>query len=216
MIGNSPIRVMVVDDHAIIRSGITAFIESQEEFELVSEAENGGEAIALCAKAEPDVILMDLLMPIVDGITATKAISRRYPAISILVLTSNDDDKLVTDAIGAGASGYVLKNGSLKDMAAAIQSVHRGDAYLSPEISQLLMRVVSQRDQPQVGDDLTTREYDVLRLLAQGQSNQQIANALAITPATVKFHVGNILSKLHVASRTAAVALALRRELVES
>lgn len=216
MDSSSPIRVMVVDDHAITRNGITAFVKAHTEFTLVGEAENGAEAVALCNEVQPDVVLMDLLMPIMDGTTATRMIRQRHPQVAILILTCVSDGKMLTEAVAGGATGYVLKNDGIQDVAAAILAVYRGDPYFSPESSQLLVKAVMQREQQQIGDDLTQRESDVLQLITQGYTNRQIAARLNIAPATAKFHVGNILSKLHVQSRTEAVIVAVRHQLVSS
>lgn len=211
---SSPIRVIVVDDHAIVRSGITAFIQAHKELTLVGEAENGEEALALCARVVADVVLMDLTMPVMDGRVATQMIRQRYPDLPILILTSSSDYKSVTDVITAGATGYILKTGDIEDMAAAIISVHRGEPYLSSKIAQLLMTAVAKGDCGSLGDDLTKREQDVLQQMALGFTNRQIAAKLHIAITTVGFHVGNILSKLQVQSRTEAVAVALQHELV--
>ncbi len=202
---NSPIRVMIVDDHAIVRSGLTAFIKASREFELAGEADNGESAVALCELFNPDVVLMDLKMPQMDGLTATRLIKVHHPTLPVLVLTSSIDPELVSQVITAGAAGYILKESNIKEMASAILSVYRGDPYFSPQVAQLLINVVLHRNKRTLGDDLTARERDVLKLITKGYTNRQIAQTLSIAPATTKFHVGNILSKLEVNSRTEAV-----------
>lgn len=204
-----PIRILIVDDHAIVRSGLTAFIKASSNFELAGEADNGQCAVALCEQVNPDVVLMDLRMPQMDGLAATRLLKANYPNLPVLILTSSVDQALVPQVIAAGAAGYILKDGNLKEMTAAILSVHRGDPYFSPQITQLLMSVVAHRNQPTLGDDLTERERDVLKLIVKGYSNRLIATKLFISPATAKFHVGNILSKLDVRSRTEAVVKTL-------
>jgi NarL family two-component system response regulator LiaR len=207
---------MIVDDHAIVRNGLSAFINAFNQFELVSEASNGRDAVLLCETTKPDVILMDLIMPLMDGVTATREIKQRHPAAAIIVLTSSLEEQLVADAIAAGAAGYLLKNGGIDEMASAIKAVHCGDPYFSPQVSHLLMKAITERQKPVPGQDLTERESDVLLLITRGYTNRQIAIDLAITPATVKFHVGNILSKLNVSSRTEAVVKALQHNLVSN
>lgn len=214
MCSKSPIRIMIVDDHAIVRNGLSAFINAFSQFELVGEASNGRDAVMACETIKPDVILMDLIMPIMDGVAATHQIKQRHPATAIIVLTSSLEEQLVADAIAAGAAGYLLKNGGIEEMASAIKAVYSGDPYFSPQVSHLLMKAITERQKPGLGQDLTERESDVLLLITKGYTNRQIAIDLAIAPATVKFHVGNILSKLNVSSRTEAVVKALQYNLV--
>ncbi len=207
-----PIRVMLVDDHAVVRSGLSAFLMVYPDLELVGEAESGEEAVARAALLQPDVILMDLVMPGMDGVAATRAIRQKYPHIQIVALTSYKDDNLVQGALQAGAIGYLLKNVSATELASAIRSAHARRMTLSPEATQALVHSASQT--VPASDDLTERERDVLRLMVDGLSNAEIAERLVVSLSTVKFHVGNIFTKLGVDNRVAAVSLALQRKLI--
>jgi NarL family two-component system response regulator LiaR len=207
-----PIRVMLVDDHAVVRSGLSAFLMVYPDLELVGEAEGGEDAVARAALLQPDVILMDLVMPGMDGVAATRAIRQKYPHIQIVALTSYKDDNLVQGALQAGAIGYLLKNVSATELASAIRSAHARRMTLSSEAAQALVQSASQT--VPASDDLTERERDVLRLMVDGLSNAEIAERLVVSPSTVKFHVGNIFTKLGVDNRVAAVSLALQRKLV--
>jgi NarL family two-component system response regulator LiaR len=207
-----PIRVMLVDDHAVVRSGLSAFLMVYPDLELVGEAESGEEAVARAALLQPDVILMDLVMPGMDGVAATRAIRQKYPHIQIVALTSYKDDNLVQGALQAGAIGYLLKNVSAAELASAIRSAHARRMTLSPEATQALVHSASQT--VPASDDLTERERDVLRLMVDGLSNAEIAERLVVSLSTVKFHVGNIFTKLGVDNRVAAVSLALQRKLI--
>ena len=206
------IRVLIVDDHAVVRSGLATFLQAFEDFELVGEAGDGGEALRLCAQAAPHIVLMDLLMPEMDGITATRAIRQRHPETQVIALTSFQDQDRVQAAIDAGALGYLLKNVSADDLARAIRSARAGRPTLAPEATQALMRAARQPPAP--GHDLTPREREVLALMARGLNNAEIAKRLVVNRSTAKFHVSNILTKLGAASRTEAVALALTHHLV--
>lgn len=203
------IRVMVVDDHAVVRSGLRAFLSTFEEFQFVGEAENGLEALRLTRKFSPDVIVMDLLMPEMDGPTAIRLIRQQHPAIQIVVLTSYHDGGLVQEALQAGAVSYLLKNVAADELARAIRAACQGRAILSPEAAEALKCTASRPEPP----ELTEREREVLVLMARGLSNAEIAARLVVCPSTVKFHVSNILSKMKAASRTEAVALALQQRL---
>jgi two-component system, NarL family, response regulator LiaR len=207
-----PIRVLVVDDHAMVRRGLTAFLEAFDELQLAGEAESGQAAIEQCAKLKPDVVLMDMVMPDMDGATATRAIREQFPGVQVIALTSFNKDDLVRSAIEAGAIGYLMKDVSAEDLFTAIRSAHAGPATLSSEAAQVLVPAATHAPEP--GFDLTDRERAVLGLMAEGLNNTQIAGRLVVSPSTVKSHVSNILSKLGVASRTEAVALALRNRLV--
>ena len=207
-----PIRVMLVDDHAVVRSGLSAFLMVYPDLELVGEAEGGEEAVARAALLQPDVILMDLGMPGMDGVAATRAIRQKYPHIQIVALTSYKDDNLVQGALQAGAIGYLLKNVSATELASAIRSAHARRMTLSSEAAQALVQSASQT--VPASDDLTERERDVLRLMVDGLSNAEIAERLVVSPSTIKYHVGNIFTKLGVDNRVAAVSLALQRKLV--
>jgi NarL family two-component system response regulator LiaR len=204
---------MLVDDHSIVRSGLTAFLLAYDDLCLVAEAEDGEDAIRRCEQAQPDVILMDLQMPIMDGPTATRIIRERYPAIQVLILTSYKEDSLIQEALKAGAMGYLLKNVTSDELANAIRTVQRGRPVLAAEATRVLIQAAARQDEPTLGADLTDREREVLRLMVKGRDNSQIAEHLFISQATVKFHVSNILSKLQASSRTEAVVIALDHNL---
>jgi NarL family two-component system response regulator LiaR len=214
MDNSSRIRVMLVDDHAVVRSGLRAFLLAYDEFELVAEAADGAKAVRLCERMRPDVILMDLLMPGMDGATATRAIRTQYPQIQVLILTSFAENNRVQDALSAGAIGYLLKNVSAEELATAICAAYRGRPTLAPEATQALIQAMRSPDTAKLGHDLTARERDVLALLVKGLDNTVIAETLIISRSTAKFHVTNILSKLQAINRTEAVAMALQANLV--
>ncbi len=206
-----PIRILIVDDHAIVRKGIRALLMTEAGFQVVGEACNGAEAIDRARALAPDVILMDLMMPEIDGIEATQRITAAQSQIHILVLTSFAGDDKVFPAIKAGALGYLLKDSSPEELVQAIHQVHRGEPSLQPSIArQLLTELSTPPKRPLTPEPLTSRELDILRLVAHGRSNKEIAQELSITEMTVRTHVSNILSKLHLASRTQAALYALR------
>ena len=207
-----PIRVMLVDDHTMVRWGLATFLTVFKDFKLVGEAENGRTAVQLCAEVLPDVVLMDMAMPDMDGVTATRLIHQQFPQVRVIALTSFKEGKLIRDVLEAGAIGYLLKDVSAEELAQAIRAAHAGRAALSPEATQALVHATSQPPAP--GFDLTERERAVLTLMVEGLNNTQIAGRLTVQLSTVKSHVSNILSKLGVASRTEAVTLALRNHLV--
>ncbi len=209
----NPIRVMIVDDHAVVRSGLKAFLMVFDDLELVGEASGGNEAVQVVERMHPDVILMDLIMPDMDGAATTKVIRGRWPEVQVVALTSFREDELVKNALQAGAIGYLLKNVGADELADAIRSAHVGRPTLAPEAAQVLIQASRRPVQP--GFDLTEREREVLSLLVKGLSNNDIADRLVVSRSTVKFHVSSILSKLGVSSRTEAVALALNNKLVE-
>jgi len=211
---DSLIRVLVVDDHAIIRKGIRAVLEIVTDIELVGEAENGVQAIQLDRELHPDVILMDLMMPEMDGIACIRQIKDQRSAARILVLTNFAGEEMIFPAIKAGAMGYHLKDSSPETLIEAIRQVNQGVASLHPSIAKKLLEELQHVDkQPLADEPLTQREVEVLRLIAQGYENKDIAEKLVISDATVRTHVSNILGKLHLASRTQAALYALREGL---
>jgi len=208
------IRVLIADDHAIVREGLNALISVRPDMEIVAEAPDGAKAVELAASVKPDVILLDLVMPRMDGIQAIKALKEHDPQARILVLTSFAEEDKVFAAIKAGALGYLLKDTPPGALIQAIQDVYRGDASLHPSIARKLVRELSQpTDLPPTTDPLSKREVEVLKLLAQGLSNQEIAGRLVISERTVGAHIGHILDKLHLANRTQAALYALREGL---
>jgi NarL family two-component system response regulator LiaR len=208
------IRVLIVDDHAIVRKGILALLSEAGGFEVVAEAGDGQEAVSRAEELRPDVILMDLLMPGMDGIEATRRITGHQPGARILVLTSFAADDKVFPAIKAGASGYLLKDSSPEELVRAIRQVHRGEPSLHPAIARKLLQEVAHPAELQPAPEaLTPREMAVLRLIAQGLSNQEIADQIAVSEPTVRTHVSRILGKLHLANRTQAALYAVREGL---
>ena len=206
------IRVMVVDDHAMVRKGLATFLRIKVDLELVSEASDGEEALRVCEQVQPDVILMDLVMPKMDGTAATQAIRERWPHIQVIALTSFQEKKLVQEALQAGAISYLLKNVSVDELAEAIRAAFAGRPTLAPEATQALIQTASQEPKP--GHDLTPRERELLVLMVEGMTNPEIADQLSESHSTARAHVSNILSKLGVSNRAEAIALALRCELV--
>jgi len=207
-----PIRVMLVDDHTMVRRGLATFLKIFDDLQLAGEAESGQAAIRLCAEIQPDVILMDMVMPDMDGAAATRLIRQQFPQVQVIALTSFKEGDLVKNALEAGAIGYLLKDVSADELVEAIRAAHAGRATLSPEAAQALVETTNQLPAP--GLDLTEREREVLALMVEGLNNTQIAGRLTVSPSTIKSHVSNILSKLGVASRTEAVTLALRNRIV--
>lgn len=207
-----PIRVMIVDDHAMVRKGLIAFLKNMQELELVGEARDGREAIETCEQLQPDVILMDLIMPELGGVAATRTIHQRWPHVKVIALTSFQEKELVQDALQAGALGYLLKNVSGDELAEAIRQAHSGRPTLAPEAVQALIQPPAEAET--LAADLTRREQEVLALLVRGMSNPEIAEHLVISRATVKVHISSILSKLGVASRAEAISLAIQKKLV--
>ena len=208
-----PIRILIADDHNIVRKGIKVLLATEKDMQVVGEAENGLEAVEKAAALEPDVILMDLVMPEMDGIEATRRITSDRPESRILVLTSFAADDKVFPAVKAGALGYLLKDSTPEQLLEAIRQVHRGEPSLEPSIARKVLQELSHpggSSGKQTVDPLTERELEVLRLIAQGMSNKEIASKIFVAEWTVRSHVSNILGKLHLASRTQAALYALR------
>lgn len=208
----SPIRIMLVDDHTMVRRGLATFLKVFDDMQLVGEADSGEAAISLCAKVSPDVILMDMVLPGIDGAATTSQIRQKFPLVQVIALTSFKEGALIRKALDAGAIGYLLKDVTADDLVTAIRAANHGRATLSPEAQQSL--VLNSNLPPSPGKDLTARELEVLALMIEGLSNTQIAGKLTVSPSTIKSHVSNILSKLHVTSRTEAVTIALRNKLI--
>jgi len=215
-----PIRVMIVDDHTMVRRGLATILKVRPDLELVAEAGDGKEALQLCQQVQPDVILMDLLMPEMSGAEATRRIRELCPQIQVIALTSYQEKELVREALQAGAIGYLLKNVSAEDLAAAIREAYAGRSTLAPEAIQALIQADSSgaaRDQdPAQKYGLTARESEVLALMIEGLNNPDIAERLVVSRSTAKAHVSNILSKLGVSNRAEAIALALQQNLTTS
>lgn len=209
---SNPIRVMLVDDHDMVRKGLAVFLKAKPDMELVAEARDGEEALRKCEKLQPDVILMDLVMPKMDGTTATRLIRERFPRVQVIALTSFQEKELVQEVLQAGAISYLLKDVSAHQLAEAIRGAYVGRPTLAPEATQALIQAASQGPAP--GHDLTSREKEVLILLVEGLNNSEIAKRLYISRSTAKAHVSHILSKLGVSNRAEAIALALRNKLV--
>ena len=205
------IRVLITDDHKVVRRGLRGFLELDPALEVVGEAGNGEEAVAMSRRLEPDVVLMDLLMPVMDGIEATRDIRRELPGVEVVALTSVLEDASVTEAVKAGAIGYLLKTTDADELCEAIKAAAAGQVQLAPEAAARLMREVRAPESPEA---LTERETEVLKLIAHGKANKQIARELFIDESTIKSHVHSILSKLSVKSRTQAALHAVRVGLV--
>ncbi len=211
MMQQDRIRLLIVDDHAMVRRGLAVFLKALDDLELVGEAASGAEALRLCAELEPDVVLMDLVMPELDGVETTRAIRQKHPTVQVLALTSFGSDDLVRSALQAGAVGYLLKNVSANELAEAVRAASRGQPTLAHEAAQILIQAVARPAMP--GHDVTQAERKILALMIRGLNNAEIATQLGVSRSTVKSHVSSILAKLGVTSRTEAVALAIQHHL---
>jgi NarL family two-component system response regulator LiaR len=208
----TPIRIMIVDDHLMVRDGLRVFLSNYDDLEVVAEAEDGAQAIELCSEARPDVVLMDLLMPSLDGPTATARMRKAYPQVQVIALTSFVEEDLIRRAMQAGAVGYLLKDINPGKLAEAIRAAHRGQLTIDSAAARVLALTARQPLSP--GADLTPREREILTLLVTGKTNKGIGEALCLSPSTVRQHVSNILSKLGAKTRTEAASLAMRYNLV--
>ncbi|HEY6058774.1 MAG TPA: response regulator transcription factor [Candidatus Limnocylindrales bacterium] len=217
MESSAPIRVLLVDDHTMVRQGLRVFFDLQPDIDVVGEAADGAQAVAAARRLTPDVILMDLLMPGMDGLTAIGLIKAELPAIEIVAVTSFIEEEKVTAALEAGATGYLLKDAEAEEVATAVRAAYAGEMTLDPAVAKLLtQRLRARRTQQDPIEPLTERERDVLRLLGQGMSNKEIATALFITEGTARTYVSNILGKLDLTSRTQAALYAVEHKLVET
>jgi two-component system, NarL family, response regulator LiaR len=205
------IRVLLVDDHAVVREGLRTFLDLQEGIEVVGEAADGVEGVAAAERLRPDVVLMDLVMPRLDGVGAMRELRRRLPGVRVIVLTSFAEDDKLLPAVQAGAAGYLLKNAQPQELARAVRAAHAGEALLDPQVAARLLESIAQ---PVAADPLTRREREVLELIGRGMSNKRIARELGIAEKTVKTHVGHVLAKLGVTDRTQAALHAVRAGLV--
>ena len=215
MTDQTKIRVLIVDDHSVVRMGLRMFFDHQPDIEVVGEATDGSEGVAMARRLEPDVILMDLLMPNMDGITAIGRIKAELPLTEIVTMTSFIEEEKVTSALEAGASGYVLKDAEAEEVAAAVRAAYAGEMHLDPAVARLLADRMRRKPANDLVEPLTDREKDVLNLLGQGMSNKEIGTALFITERTARTYVSNILGKLGLASRTQAALYAVEHKLVE-
>lgn len=209
------IKVVLVDDHEMVRMGVSTYLSTQNDIEVVGQASNGKEGIELVLNTKPDIILMDLVMEVMDGIEATKQIIAKWPEAKIIIVTSFIDDENVYPAIDAGAISYMLKTSRASDIANAIRTTHNGGSVLEPVVTGKMMNRMRKSNQRELHDDLTAREQEVLHLMTEGKSNQEIADALFVSLKTVKTHVSNILTKLEVVDRTQAVIYAFRHGIVK-
>ena len=210
---SSPVRVLIVDDHPMMRKGLRSFLEVTRGLECIGEADSGEEAIVVCSQLAPDVVMMDLMMPGMGGVAAIRVLRDRCPGVQVLALTSFAEPRLVQEAVNAGATGYLLKNVSASELAAAVFAAAEGRIMMGPEAVQALVQMAA--DPRPIGSDLTPRERELLALLAKGMTNHEIAQQMSISEATVRFHVGNILGKLEVGNRTEAAQMAFKHRLIE-
>ncbi len=215
-VSDTPIRVLLVDDHAVVRMGLRTFFDLQDDIEVVGEAGDGSEGVALARRLKPDVVLMDLMMPNMDGLTAIGRIKSEMPETEIVAVTSFIEEEKVTAALEAGASGYLLKDAEAEEVASAVRAAFAGEVHLDPAVARLLaQRLRTRKTEPDPVEPLTDRERDVIRLLGQGMSNKDIGAALFITERTARTYVSNILGKLGLASRTQAALWAVEHKLAE-
>lgn len=212
MADTNSIKVLIVDDHPVVRDGLKNMLLAFDDLELIGEAGNGSEALGLCQEGTPDVILMDILMPVMDGLEATRAIRERYPQVKIIILTSYPEDELVQESLETGAIGYILKGTTIDALADAIRSANSGRPTLAPEATEALIR--AKTGPPKPGSDLSEREQEVLGLIAEGLSNDEIAGRLMISPATARHHVSACIQKLGAANRAQAASLAVKHRLI--
>jgi len=210
MTNSKPIRIIIADDHAMVRRGITTWIESEDDLALVGEAVNGKDAVEKALRLKPDVVLMDLIMPELDGISATREIAQKETGIAILIITSFSEKEKAVEAIRSGAMGFILKDTTPEELLEAIRQVSQGKPWLSTELTRLLIQKAQQAQNIEE-NDLTEREMDVLKLVAQGFADQDIAEKLILSKTTVRYHVTNILSKLQLENRTQAALYAIRK-----
>ncbi|MBE9389798.1 response regulator transcription factor [Vagococcus salmoninarum] len=209
------IKVLLIDDHEMVRLGVSSYLSIQEDIEVIGEAENGQIGYEKALELRPDIILMDLVMDVMDGIESTKAILKDWKQAKIIIVTSFIDDEKVYPAIEAGAAGYLLKTSTASEIANAIRATHRGETVLEPEVTGKMMERMTRKNEPVLHEDLTNRENEILLLISEGKSNQEIADELFITLKTVKTHVSNILSKLDVEDRTQAAIYAFKHGIVK-
>ncbi len=213
--GSDKIGVLIADDHAIVRQGLRTYLELQPDIQVVGEAQDGREAADKARELLPDIVLMDLVMPVVDGVEATRLVTAVSPSTRVIVLTSFSEDEKVFASIKAGAQGYLMKDVLPQELVRAIRTVHAGEAQLDPEIARKLMQEFTNPQPAAPKHDLTERELQVLTLIAQGKSNKEISDDLVLSEKTVKTHVSNILQKLHLSDRTQAAVYALRQKIVD-
>ncbi len=211
MVTSKTIKVVIVDDHAMLRRGLTVFLESYPDLQLIGEASNGKEGIALCAAKHPDIVLMDLMMPIMDGITATRHIRHDFPDIQVIALTSFGEERLIKSVLEAGAMSYLFKKISADDLAKAIRAAYKGMSTYATEVTEILVRSIRQPES--IFKHLTPREHEVLTLMVKGRGNSDISDELFISSATTKSHVSSILSKLGVTNRIEAIVFVLQHNI---
>ncbi len=221
--GSPPTRVAIVDDHQLVREGLRDLLEDAPDIEVVGEATNGREALLLCSRVHPDLVLMDVRMPEMDGLAATRELKQRYPQISVMMVTMHENPDYLLEALKAGAAGYVLKDGLRQEVVTAVRRVREGESSLDPELATRLLRRLATEDRGEArpaegglpSDVLTPRELEVLGLVRQGRSNREVAEELYISRGTVKRHIENIMARLGVSDRTQAVVKALQLGILE-